>query len=213
MIIKEYGLKDLEKARKLQQELLSLHIPTPVMSWSYEIKDTKEIIEKGIGKSNSYTRNALNMLAWNLGMCAYSNYSGSYFQDGLISVKGTNGTMLAGNGARNINSGYNPLLLIGTGTDVESLDSYNINSVLTAGTVGITSVFNDTTRILTTIITRGFTNQTGSSVNITEAGVTVTSLSSSYAILIIRDVFTPIAVANGQTIVWTYKTEVAYPNP
>jgi hypothetical protein len=61
-------------------------------------------------------------------------------------------------------------------------------------------------------LTRNFFNGTAASVDITEAGISMLVGSSSW-VLMVRDVFTPITVANGQTITWTYTTEVAFPNP
>ena len=217
MIIKKYGMQDLKKAHKLQKDMCDLHIPTPVMSWNYEIKEKDKIIEKGIGKSNSYTRNALNMLSWTLGLCSASLYNtGALFEDGIFSIKSTAVAGVTNNGTRNLSASvYNPVVAIGTDATAENLDSYVIPSAsgMTAGSNYVQSVFDVGTRILTTFISRSFTNQTVDAINIVEAGVWVYAINNTIYILMVRDNFTPITVASGQTIVWTYKTEVAYPNP
>jgi hypothetical protein len=123
MIIKEYGMEDLEKARKLQKDLLDLHIPTPVLSWGYEIKNTNETLEKGIGKSNSYTRNALNILAWNVGMCEFSLKDTSSFADGYVNIKYSTGT-LTDQYSRYTSNATSLNVLVGSNTAAESLESY-----------------------------------------------------------------------------------------
>jgi len=91
MRIREHQLDELARARALQDEAAKLHIPVPVLSYQYEIADADgSIEEKGVGKSNSYTRNALNMLAWNVGFCDHSINTGA-FTDGSISIKNEEG--------------------------------------------------------------------------------------------------------------------------
>ena len=85
MIIREFQLDKLEEARRLQQECLKLNLPSPpVLSWQYEIEANDNIVEKGIGKANSYTRNALNSLAWNVGLVS-NDVRLSLFTDGILS--------------------------------------------------------------------------------------------------------------------------------
>ncbi len=212
MRVKEYQLDELARARALQDEAARLHIPVPVLSYRYEITDTDGIIEeKGIGKSNSYTRNALNMLAWNVGFCDYSIKT-SAFMDGSISIKRADGAIGEGDPERY--GIYAPTLVLGTSAAAESLDSYELpSSALTGMATQISSVFNSTTRKLITTISRIFKNNTESTINIVESGMyTAFDYSNRYA-LFIRDVFTAIPVEPGKTITWTYVTEVSYPNP
>jgi hypothetical protein len=214
MIIKEYGMEDLAKARKLQKDLCDLHIPTPVMSWGYEIKDTNEIIEKGIGKSNSYTRNALNILAYNIGMCMGSSLDASSFGDGYLNIKNQAGIISITGLYRYHSASYEAKVRVGSNTNAESLDSYLFpTTTLTAGTQTTNSIFNPTTRIYTTTLSTPFFNGTGASVDVAEAGMYLTLQTGSTDALMVRDVFTPITVNSGYTITWTYTTEVAFPNP
>lgn len=216
MIIKEHQLEELNEARRLQKRMSELHIPSPVMSWRYEIMDVSgEIIEKGIGKANSYTRNALNALAYYVGLCDYG-ICGTSFGDGVLSTKASTGTNIY-----SLNSSLqesraaskNPIAIVGISNDAESIDSYATPaSGLTAGSNAVTSSFNATSRILSTIISRSFVNNTGSAINVCEAGVILQS-SSGFLNLFIRDVFDSISVAPGNSLNWTYTTEVAYPNP
>jgi len=219
MKIIEYGMDDLKRARELQDEMAKLHIPTPVLHWNYEIKSADgEVVEIGRGKSNSYTRNALNMLAANAGMCAHTVVSATSFADGYVNYKTTAGA-IAGTAAAGIvryypaSASHPAVVVIGSGTGPESLDSYALPTLpITGGAQSAASVFNSTTRKLVTTLSRAFTNTTGAAVDITEAAAWV-YVATNTSVLMVRDVFPAIAVPDGKTIVWTYTTEVAYPNP
>lgn len=212
MRVKEYQLDELARARALQDEAAKLHIPVPVLSYQYEIADADgNIEEKGIGKSNSYTRNALNMLAWHVGFCNYNINTGA-FADGSISMKDWEGKVWIKIPQRRET---NPsVLVLGTSAAAESLDSYTLpSSELTSITSQISSVFNSTTRKLITTHSRTYKNKTGSTINIVESGMCVEFMYASHYALVIRDVFAPIPVEPGKSITWTYVTEVAYPEP
>jgi hypothetical protein len=185
------------------------------MLWNYEIKNSNEILEKGIGKSNSYTRNALNMLAWQVGCCAQALNDTTSFADGYINIKTTTGSLQTGGTiGRNSTASNDPIVYVGSGTGVESLDSYTLPTLtLTGGSNIVASVFDTTTRILTTTMSRPFFNGTGADINITEAALSILISTGTTTVLMVRDVFAPIVVANGLTMVWTYTTEVAFPNP
>lgn len=214
MRVKEYQLDELARARALQDEAAKLHIPVPVLSYQYEIADADgNIEEKGIGKSNSYTRNALNSIAWLAGLCdcAINNIYG----DGGAQAGRTDGTAATAHDAyKRYSATTNPLVNLGTSTAEETLNSYlELTSSLTAASSGnVISVFDEPTRKLVTTITRTFVNYTASTINITESGVTMKSESFT-VLLYIRDVFTAIPVEPGKSITWTYVTEVAYPEP
>jgi hypothetical protein len=219
MITKEYQLAELAEARRLQGELAKLHIPSPVMSWKYEIKDASgEVTEKGIGKANSFTRNALNLLAANIGLCAANIVSTSSFADGTVNVKTTAGTMQSSGGTYTefyfgrygLNNNNNAEVYIGTDATAESLDSYALPAYACSTTA--TSGFNATTRVLTTILVGTYTNDTGNALSITESGIRMRFDPSNY-VLMVRDVFPPISLPDGATMTWTYAIDVSYPNP
>lgn len=218
MKIREYQLKELSEARKLQDELAKLHVPSPVLSWAYEIKDADgTIAEKGIGKSNSFTRNALNAMAYCVGLADYNICSSVSFADGVISRKNASTGEV---GSPNIASSYfrnsnsNPIVYVGGDSTAESLDSYTIpaTTLTVANNTTAVSAFNASSRKMITLMKRTYYNGTGSTVNIVESGISITGYTSA-PLLMVRDVFTSISVAAGQTIEWTYATEVAYPNP
>lgn len=210
MKMREFQLDKLDRARALQKEAAALHIPMPVLSWEFEVKDKNlATIEKGVGKANSYTRNGLNMMSWFAGMTAQSLNTAS-FGDGFLSVKDTAGTIHSFNTSNNIGRypSTDVSLYLGTGT-AETLDDYALPSYACATSIG--STFNSASRKLITIISGAYQNTIGSAINITEAGLRQMIQSNVYGLLF-HDIFDAIAVPDGGTIVWTYVTEVAYPN-
>lgn len=225
MRIREHQLDELARARALQDEAAKLHIPVPVLSYRYEITDTDGIIEeKGIGKSNSYTRNALNSIAYFAGMSDTAIDDTGYFTDGTTSCRYKHGDSdvitSAYNAVKRISNSTNFAVKLGTSDAPESLDSYLIpTSGLTNISNTRSSVFNTATRKLITTHSASYKNNTEETINITESGMSVyvhsvsTPFPHSYHMLYVRDVFTAIPVEVGKTITWTYVTEVAYPEP
>lgn len=223
MRIREYQLDKIDEARQIQQECLRLHMPCPpVLHWKYEIKNADgSIDEVGRGKANSYTRNALNLLAWNMGLCSPLITSATVFSDGIISNKITAGTINRNVLARLIYTGLItdsanfPKVYVGTNTSAESLDSYALPTTtgLTDGGTLVTSSWDAIARKLTTTIIASWTNTSGGSKNIVESAIRVAQEVGTTYLLMVRDVFDAIALADGQTINWTYTTEVAYPEP
>lgn len=215
MKIVEYQLEELREAKRLQRDLAKLHVPVPLVYWKYEITDEHgAIVEKGIGKANSYTRNGLNAIAYHAGLCDYNIAATTVFGDGCASLKGISGTVVTGNtrGAFR-DAAQNPIVYLGESTAAESLDSYATPSTTLTGANGtIASVFNGTTRTLVTVIGKAYTNGTAAPINITEAGVIVYGYGPGYY-LVMRDVFEAKTIDVGKSINWTYVTEVEYPNP
>lgn len=211
MKIREFQLEELSRSRSLQYEAAKLHCPMPVLSWQFEVKDRhNNVIEKGIGKANSFTRNALNMLTWFLGAASKVNNAG-IFGDGILGIKSTDGVVV------DFNSSYNQgryptsdvVVYVGTGTS-ESLDDYNLPDY--GCTTSIGSSFNTTSRKLITVISGVWKNTTSASIDITDAGIRQAIASSGFC-LTVHDVFSAITVPNNATIIWTYVSEVVYPNP
>lgn len=216
MKIREFELDKLARARELQDEAAALHIPMPILSWEYKITDKNgNISERGTGKANSYTRNALNLLAWNVGFASYSAFDVTGFGDGNLSYKLKTGSFSKSYSGRYLiadnNASYGPRLMLGTGT-AETLNDYaDLAHVVLPS---ISSSFNTTTRKLINIISASYYNATGSTEYITESGLRFHfSGATNNAILAVHDVFPAITVPAGATLSWTYVTEIAYPNP
>ncbi len=117
-------------------------------------------------------------------------------------------------------------IIIGNGTEPESLDvirlSNNITSSTEVSTTICSTIFDAETRKLQTSIQRFFKNNTESPIQITETGVEIRlgELSGgaylSYTIrndaLVIRDVLeNPIEIPASKTLVFTYNFELLYP--
>jgi len=188
----------------------------PVLHWRYEIKEPNgNVVEIGHGKANSYTRNTLNILGSNLGLPEDSIFDSSHFSDGYISIKNTSGTVVTSSTIMSTHREY-VALYVGTGTATESLDSYSFVSPVSMGSTIKVSTWDSVSRKLITSINNTYQNSSGSAVDIKESGITDRCYSgpSTYSTyLLIYDTFDAISVANGQTLSWTYSTEVAYPNP
>ncbi len=209
MKTKEYQLDKLARAHELQDELAALHIPVPVMSWKYVISDKNgDVLEKGVGKANSFTRNALNMLAYTLGNADFALINTSAFGDGILSVKSVTGLIASPNNT-NRYSAANSTVYLGSGT-TEALNDYSLPSYACNTSTG--SSFNSTTRKLVTTISGTYYNSTESAISITESAIK-TPYGSSVSYLSVHDVFDAISVPSGATISWAYVIEVAYPNP
>ena len=144
--------------------------------------------------------------------------------DGLISFRRNDGIFLTptvlnppflhyGNGI--------PRIQLGTGSDAENLNSYKLSTQVSTGwTLGTTTratYFTSTpTRKMISTLTRFFSNNTGSSTTITEAGVEsyLNWYGNQGYVLFVRDLLaSPITVAAGETITFNYNFELSYPNP
>lgn len=216
MKVTEFQLDKLARARELQDEAAKLHIPMPVLSWQFEVKDKNgNITHKGTGKANSYTRNTLNNIAWFAGFASIQS-NVSTLSDGLMGMKCTDGVVrgygiASNNGATQIGrlSSVDLRLYLGTGT-TETLDDYTIPAYTCITTNGTS--FNAATRKLITFFTGAWTNTTGATIDISEAAGVV-QVNNSYYALMIHDVISATPVPDGETMIWTYVTEIAYPNP
>lgn len=210
MKTREFELDKLAECRELQEKCRNAHMPIPpVLSWGYEVKDKNgNVTEKGVGKSNSFTRNAYNMMAFNVGLCEHGILN-TTFADGTVNIKNTSGGIKTDGCYRNSGSS-DGVVYLGTGT-AETLGDYALPSY--ACNTVVSSYFDTSSRKLITNIIGTYTNNTGSTINFTEAGVSINANTGSWVTLMIHDIFDAVEVANGQTITWTYQTEVAYPNP
>jgi hypothetical protein len=225
MIDEKFGMNELEKARQLQKDAVALHLPSPpVLSWKAEVYNLDGIKTVQIeSKANSYTRNALNLLAHHLGF-AYSP-DRITFGDAYVSWKNTSGAMLnyQSVGVKADTSNGSPSqyfdIVSGMSDTAETIDSYVIeNSPLTSlGYATRFTSFDSTTRKLITYIMKNFRNNTASDVNISEIGITAQMTVVGVAItgqtfLLVRDVVaSPIVVPVGSTLNLSYQTEVLYP--
>lgn len=213
MKTREFQLDKLDEARKVQADCVRLHmISPPLLYWEYDVTDENgNIIETGKGKANSFTRNALNIMANYVGLCDYSAASTSGWGNGIINTKLENAainTTSSSSFGRYANG--NAAVHMGTGT-TESLDDYLLPS--TAMTTTVTTSYNDATNKLTTLFSGVYINSTGSLINFTESAIVAKNYNSlnTFRCLMAHDVFDAVSVPDGKQLTWRYYTEIAYP--
>lgn len=219
MAIKTYGMDDLEAARALQREAVRLHLPCPpVVSWEAKVIDNNGMVsDHRMGKCNSYTRNALNIIAKNAFPLPSAVFTDSGFGDGIVSMKNTNGILSSTSSAGFSNSATTCTLKFGVGTS-ETLDDYQVSHVLSPPSVygAITASFDATERKLVSIVSGVGANATGDDIDITEIGLAQSvyyNSNSTYICLTVHDIIDAITVPPGKSLNWAYRFELAYPNP
>jgi hypothetical protein len=111
-------------------------------------------------------------------------------------------------------------ILIGTGTSAPSITDYNLSQVIANGTsvgqmqygaVSVTgAVTNTSTNTGYITVNRTFTNNSGSSITVSEVGLVAYSVVSNQFYLIIHDLLpSPITVPNGSSLSISYEIQVA----
>lgn len=236
MKITKYRMEQLDEARQLQKECIKNHLPCPPVAWwQAKILDSNGKIEEQIeSKCNSYVRNGLNLIAMASMPIPNTTTNNSDWGNGIISIKQPNNNMCPsflihgryfriGIAAHSNNQSTNFILNLGTGSNAESLDSYELGTPLTSSgwTRNLTIVatyFDSATNKLISSLYRTMTNTTGESVNLTESGIYAPiniingSMDTTTNILFVRDVFqAPITLDNNKSITFTYNFELLYP--
>ena len=230
--------KILRDIADINDKCHAMHLPSPpVQFFQMEVRDADgTVVEVLKSKSNSWVRNAYNMLAQLFLPC--NSYEGSStFGEGSQSIK-----LLAGTTQRNAtyitilqggtySNAYNASasaaygIIIGTGETAESFDSYALAALIAHGTgTGQMSYgagtapsvsYSSELKEWTSVMTRTFTNSSGAAITVKEIGLAYSltvSGGSVHNALISRDVLaSPITINNGQTLTITYTSEITYP--
>lgn len=229
MIIKEWGLDDLEKARDVQEKAKELSLLSiPVMHYNAQVFDEnrKQLVDIK-AKSNSYTRNALNTLAINVGFTAGyfssakfgDNFGGLKDVDDAICYKGSFGGRY-----QSTNSDY-VRLVAGSSDEPETVDSYKLENEYASGSgVGnlmkvpqeIATFFDGVSRKLYTHVTQFFINDYDGVQDVNEIGIEQymrygNSANNNVWFLLVRDVLPePIEIPAYGSINFQYVTEIQY---
>lgn len=215
-----YGMDDLEHAREAQRTLRNLHIPTaPVMSYEallLDVDGTK--IHRIVSKSNSYVRNAYNMVARAVGFTMYPTGYEEIYDDGYISNKDSTGEVHV-TGLNYGQTFWNKSGRLGVGaTGPDTLNDYIMaNDILDANYSRINTTYEfdwnavDRKMIMKAIITFYNANLPETAYGINEAGMTKDLGGTSSYLLFVRDTFPPITVGFGQTLQFTYTSELLFP--
>ncbi len=236
-----YDSENLRKARALHDEALRLHLaPPPIVTWGAKIfEPSGEQIEEILAKSNSYTRNALNLIACMGGLVARNTNAaggviGGGFEDGKLGAKTTGGTVRStpqyfsqGDNSAIATSGEsNFTFYAGYSDSAETIDSYVLGNVfgdgsgenqLNKGTSTKSSVWDSANRKFVTTVARQFTNGYGSSQIIKEIGLMqklyINTSVGPEDFLVLRDVLaSPITLTSGQTVILYYQLEASIPS-
>jgi hypothetical protein len=234
-----FGADEILEARKVQQMAKRLHLPpVPVVTWEAEIFDRDgKLSKKLIGKSHSYTRNGMNLIAIHGGyLSPVSGISSGSFGDGLISLKNPAGTILTGTGTNSFYFAVNSTgvgaiyddtyssLIVGYGNTAESMDDYTLVSEfgtgsainqLVKGFTGKACAWATTPRKFVTDIYRLFTNSYSAAQEIKEMGYKLyldkTTARACELFLVMRDVLaSPISLPAGSSILMHYKIETLF---
>lgn len=209
------GMEELERARRLQEESAKLHLPSPpVTSFKISRKENNGKIKDLIyAKSNSYVRNAYNLLTQDLTFSSDEVSSATYFGDGTISYQSTAGIIRRTPNRRYSNGELDIDLRLGTNGTPDTLDDTTLDEVPTtdwSGSMDRYSMFDPSSRRFITLITRNMANSSDTTTHeIKESGIYINPSGAYY--LAIRDTFPPVIFAPGDSITFTYQLEVYYP--
>ncbi len=229
MKITTHGMAELNECIALQQRARELHLPVfPVVSWEGTLFDCdgniKEIIKS---KSNSYVRNALNIMAI-YGGYAYMTGDNTY-ANGSFATKNLSGTVRNAyidvrTYAHNYSAGETGFYVdAGYGDSAESIDDYKLANAfgsgssenqLTKGTSSRATTYTTSPYQVTTTFKRLFINDYGSSQTVKEIGLCSSMIyadSSSELQLVVRDVLaSSISLGSGEAIEFVYRFETLF---
>lgn len=219
-----------------------LHIPIVESFWAAEVFDNSGNLIKKIKpqRSKSWNRNAYNLLFATL---AAANVSDTSWGAGNLNIRDTGGTtrsfptrtlVLAVADYEALNSSYGFIsaagvttrgIILGSSSTTESFDHHYLQSLIGHGTgsgqlqYGATEAairtWDASNRIFRRIITRYFTNGSGATVTVREAGLchgTITIGGSTYDFMLSRDVLpSAIEVPNNGVLKFQYIIALTYP--
>lgn len=205
-----------ERYRQLEQLGAELGVPVPVMHHRAEI-DGVEVYK---GRSHTWVRNFWNLFLMLLG---YQAAVASEWGPGIISRKNLTGTIVAaaagGTGltATAAANGWTAGIVVGNSATDWSFGHYALQSVA-QGSMTVSSqlapgmYYNSDTKMWTITFQRTFTNSSGSTYTIREAGLYYITITGSTAHMMCRDVLeTEVPVLNGQVITWTSTLTLTFP--
>lgn len=214
--------EDREVFDRIDRDCLAMHVvPPPKTFLKLEVRDgAGELTDVYEDRAHSWVRNGYNIMAYR--SCLGVEYSG--FGAGILTLKRINGTASVGNVVDAMiaigNSGQ-PVdgIVVGTGTDAESFDSFAMGALVgngssagqlaySAGT--LTKAYDSGTKKWAFTLSRVFNNNSGSSIVVGEVGIGVAA--SGVSTLTCRDVLTEAkTVPNAGQLTVTYTIEMTFP--
>lgn len=229
-------IRSLDHENQLYEraKVLSMRLKIPFVETKFKVTriDTESGRHVEIDRhSRSYTRNFYNTIA-NIGGCYGPMLTTGGYEDGSIVPKGTNGIIFHTYllmSSKNINDAAHAFnapagsdtigIIIGTGVTAESFDDYFIETPIAHGGGQMDYAILDDVlawdagdREWSCTCTRVFTNNSGGTITVTEAVSIYQSTSNTlYDVCWSRDVFSGVAVLDGQSIEVEYKYIIAFP--
>jgi len=216
----------------------AMHLPPPPVQFiTAEVRDADgTVVEVLTSKSNSWVRNSYNILA-QLFLPASGRAGGGAYGAGTLTVSDTTGAARPTGSEENLfyvptgamanlingaaTSGLG--ICVGTSSTAESFEHTNLQAIIASGSAagnllyGISNTpvfsYNAGTKKATSVLSRVFTNSSGSSITVAEIGwIIKVNVGADRLVLISRDVLaTPVTVNNGQALTITYTSEITYP--
>lgn len=207
-------MNEIEKARKLQNDCVKLHMIPPILGILKieKINAEKEIIESSIRKSNSYVRNAYSVMAMILTGAA--NVSTDQLPPGYTSttvgVKTVPGTVQRY--LSNSILGGTQFIRVGSIGTPDIMDDFKlIQEITTLTPDSMTYNGQLIDKKLTMELKRNFVNTSPTPITVMETGVFNDNSSSSNSFMFLRDVFEPVTLNRFEGITITYILELIYP--
>ena len=179
-----------EQLRRLGQEL---HVPVPETFWEFEVRGRDgRVIQRLRMRSHSWVRNAYNHMFTEL---AAKNNDDSTFGPGLLSIKDTAGIIRYGDGAINLRENVDVVgkgyragagidtfgILVGSGTNAEDFEDYELQTQIVSGTGAgeLSHVEQDAhviawdggTKVLSNEMVRYFNNNSGGGIDVNEVAL------------------------------------------
>jgi len=186
----------LHDLKQLNDKCTEMHLPHPPISFiSFQVHDADgSLIETYDSKSNSWVRNAHNMLA-GLFLPASSGAGTSTYGAGSLSVKHTGGTTYRDSALTYPTSPEGATIAayvceaaatgsfgiwVGSGTGAESFEDYTVTKIAAGSAAGQllygimalpTVTYDSPTKTWTSVITRVFNNNSAASIAVNEVGL------------------------------------------
>lgn len=209
-----YDQEELEKAREVQRDAIKLNLVPPIVT-SLEVTKLQrgEEIEKHIMKSNSFVGNFYQGLLFIIGAASSSSFPNPLpynYEKGGTAQRLENGNLVQNQPLSALNPNN---IVVGSGTTPDIWENYKMENQITTFTDGTVSQdeisYDNNSQTVTTKQSKILINLTNSTQQVSECGIFHPR--SPSRILLIRDVFTPIQIAQYEGIKIQYIFEFVYP--
>lgn len=217
----------------LKKACLQLHVPHVNMFLDIDVTLDGKVLAHKHQRSKSFVRNAYNVM---FSTVAGYDMSDVTFADSYLNKKDTSGNIrsgtglvwggcdAAGNGYQHVGSSNTYGIVVGTGTGAESLDSYQLGTIIAPGN-GTGQLYTLRSELpvdsygsltMTRTLVRYFNNNSGSTIVLGEVGLIVKGYYSGdtwLAYLVSRDLISPtVNILDKAQLKVTYTINLVYPS-